>query len=86
MSDITMTDFSATKELGYLNAMLNALPDDAEAGDIICTMMAFVTSVAMSACVEHNSLAPLQELRSTFNHGIDGAMEMLVDDMTQVRH
>ena len=86
MSDITMTDYNATKERGYLNAMLGALPDDAEAGDIIRTMMAFMTSVAMSAAVEHNSLAPLQELRSMFNVGVDGAMEMLVDDMTQVRH
>jgi hypothetical protein len=55
-------------------------------GDVIRTMMAFMTSVAMSAAVEHNSLAPLQELRSMFNAGIDGAMEMLVDDKTQVRH
>lgn len=76
----------ATKERQYIGAMLNALPDDAVSEDIIRTMMAFVTSVAMYACVEHNSLAPLQELRSMFNVSIDGAMEMLVDDMTQARH
>lgn len=81
-----MTDYNATKERGYLNAMLTALPDDAETGDVIRTMMAFMTSVAMSAAVEDNSLVPLQALRSLFNAGIDGAMEMLVDDMTQVRH
>jgi hypothetical protein len=76
----------ATKERQYLNAMLSALPDDAETGDVIRTMMAFMTSVVMSAAVEDNSLVPLQELRSMFNAGIDGAMEMLVDDKTQVRH
>jgi hypothetical protein len=76
----------ATKERQYLNAMLSALPDDAQTGDVIRTMMAFMTSVVMSAAVEDNSLVPLQELRSMFNAGIDGAMEMLVDDKTQVRH
>lgn len=76
----------ATKERQYLNAMLSALPDDAEVGDITRTMMAFMTSAAMSVAVEHNSLAPMQELRSMFNNGIDGAMEMLVDDMAQVGH
>jgi hypothetical protein len=81
-----MTDYNATKERGYLNAMLSALPDDAETGDVIRTMMAFMTSVTMSAAVAENSLAPLQELRSMFSVVVDGAMEMLVDDMTQVRH
>ena len=76
----------ATQERQYLDAMLNALPDDVETKTVLSIMMAFMTSVAMSAAVEHNSLAPLQELRSMFNVGIDGAMEMLVDDMTQVRH
>lgn len=68
----------------YARLMVNALPDDANYGDTMGSLVALMLSIATELCLKDDTVVPLQELRGAVNEGIDMGMELLLEKQNAV--